>query len=94
MSMIRWIVQDEALQLAYINGGAEQIFDRFGVTEEEREALCNPSWQTLSAIGIPPVAQIGFRLYTTPPLAAHLSMTAFLPQLTGEDDAEKKDDNG
>lgn len=85
MRMVGALTKDPKLREEWLAGGREAILDRYGISAEQRELLELPTWENLAKAGIPSVGQIGYMLYTVPPLFQHLNMKDFLPRLIGED---------
>jgi 2'-aminobiphenyl-2,3-diol 1,2-dioxygenase, small subunit len=60
------------------------VLAEYGLTEAEKAALTEASPPALASIGVHPVLQMHYLLFSNPDMASHLSMRGYLVQMAKE----------
>ena len=62
----------------------QKVFAEYELTEEERAALTEASPPALASIGVHPILQMHYLLFSNPDMASHVSMRDYLAPLAKE----------
>jgi len=62
----------------------QAVLAEYGLTEAETAALLEASPPALASIGVHPVLQMHYLLFSNPEMAEHVTVRDYLPRLAGE----------
>lgn len=57
------------------------VFQRYGLTDEEINALDNPDWKVLGELGVFPISQVIYLLKAVPEVREHISMRKYIDRI-------------
>lgn len=80
--LIQALGRDSAVQQRF-GADAGTVFAEFGLTAEEIAALKEATIPALARIGVHPMLRMHWLLMSNPEAAAHMSVTEYLPALSG-----------
>ncbi|MBI5263425.1 MAG: subunit of meta cleavage enzyme [Bradyrhizobium sp.] len=81
------MIQDLSHQLGLMErfqADRQQVFAEYELTETERAALTEASPPALASIGVHPILQMHYLLFSNPDMASHVSMRDYLATLAKE----------
>ena len=64
--------------------GLPALFEKYDLTDEQREALTNPGWESFARIGLLPMNQMSLIIALDAGVREHLSITTHMDRYNAE----------